>query len=122
MFIKLIIFFIFTLLSQNIWSETNIHRREDNCVVKFRGQNLHEGDTMDVKGKYYKVEDCQLQRAYHACGTHIIVMLNIVCEAVERHKKIPSNERFSRFIRQKLLTEACCQSLCTVSEMTRYCP
>jgi len=122
MFIKLLRIFILILLAQNIWSLKTIRSKEDNCVVKHNGQKLNEGDIIDIKGKFYKVEDCELHRAYHACGTHIIFIINIVCQAIEQHKLTPAKKRFTRFVQQKLLTEACCQNLCTVSEMTRYCP
>jgi hypothetical protein len=122
MFINPLRIFIFTLLAQNIWSLKTIRSKDDNCVVKHNGQILTEGDVIDVKGKFYKVEDCGLHRAYHACGTHIIFIINIVCQAIEQHKLTPTKKRFTRFVQQKLLTEACCQNLCTVSEMTRYCP
>jgi hypothetical protein len=117
-----IIFFIFILLAQNISSETNIPSQDDKCVIEHNGEKLNEGDIVDIQNKIYKVEDCQLHRAYHVCGTHIIFIINIVCEAIEQYQIMSSKTRFTRFVQQKLLTEACCQNLCTVSEMTRYCP
>lgn len=123
MFIKPILLFIFTVFVLNVRSKTIPSIKEANCIVEHNGQKLHEGDIIDITGKYYKVEDCGLHRAYHACGTHIIFIINIVCQAVEQHRTAPPSEkRFTRFAQQKLLTEACCQNLCTVSEMTRYCP
>lgn len=121
--INSIIFLILILFIQNITSKTTtIRSKEENCVVKHNGQTLKEGDIIDNNKKFYKVEDCGLHRAYHACGTHIIMILNIVCGAIEKHKTISYKKRATRFVQQKLLTEACCLSLCTVSEMTRYCP
>lgn len=123
MFVNTIIIVVLTLLVQNTSSKTVIpSSSKQNCTVQHSGQQLNEGDVVDVRGKLYKVEECELHRAYHACGTHILFIINIVCQAVEKQKMNPAKQRFSRFVKQKLLTEACCQSLCTVSEMTRYCP
>ncbi|CAF3188154.1 unnamed protein product [Rotaria socialis] len=122
MFINTIIFIVLTLLTQSAWSKFDVASSKPNCTVQHNGQQLSEGDSIDVQGKLYKVEDCELHRAYHACGTHVLFIINIVCQALEKHKISPSKQRFSRFVKQKLLTEACCQSLCTISEMTRYCP
>ena len=110
------------ILTPHIASKAITASKDENCVVEHNGQKLSEGDSIDIKGKFYKVEDCALHRAYHACGTHIIFIINIVCQAVEQHRLNPNKKRYSRFAQQKLLTEACCQNLCTVSEMTRYCP
>ncbi len=122
MFINPIIILILASLAQNIWSIPIIPTKEHGCIIEHDGQKLNEGDSIDITGKFYKVEDCQLQRAYHACGTDIIYIINLVCQAIEQQNIIPSKKRISRFVQQKLLTEACCQNLCTVSEMTRYCP
>ena len=91
-------------------------------MVKYGKRSLKEGQQILIHKKLYKVEDCELHRAYHACGTHILFIINIVCHALEQHKIVPHKNRLPRFSKQKLLTEACCQHLCTVSEMTRYCP
>lgn len=96
--------------------------KESMCFIKHAGHKYYEGDTLDMKGKFYKVEDCALHRAYNACGPHLIYILNLVCQAVEKQKYSSNKRRVSRFVQQKLLTEACCQNLCTVSEMSRYCP
>ena len=94
------------------------------CTVKYGKRILAEDEVITVNTKLYKVENCQLHRAFHFCGTHLWYMLNIVCEAVEPHIKEedPFAARVRRFTRQKLLSEACCLSICTVHEMTRYCP
>ncbi|CAF1485425.1 unnamed protein product [Rotaria sordida] len=94
-----------------------------NCSAKHDGRILKEGESFEIKGKLYKVEDCTLHRAYHACGTYLLQMVSIACEVVQQQKrKNPNSIRFRRFLQRKLLTEACCQTLCTVTEMTRYCP
>lgn len=122
MFVNKILFVILSLLIQNTWCKTDVLSSKENCSVEHNGQKLTEGDVIDVQRKLYKVEDCELHRAFHACGTDILYIINIVCQAVEQHKITSSKQRYTRFVKQKLLTEACCQSFCTVSEMTRYCP
>ena len=94
------------------------------CTLKHGNRLLKEGDKITVSDKLYKVEECQLQRAYQTCGTHLWFMINIVCEAIDKQKprtsaiRIPSR----RFAEEKLLSDACCDHACTVNEMTRYCP
>ena len=104
--------------------EIKSKRKEFNCTINHQGHQLIDGQSIELNGKIYKMEDCSLQRAYHACGTHLLFIINIVCRAVE-HKKSTKDLNQSkynrRFSRKKLLTEACCQTLCTVNEMTRYC-
>jgi len=115
--------FLLLIIIETIWSKSiNLYQRQTTCVIDYNGQKLLEGDAIEINGKFYKVEDCALHRAYHACGTQIIYIVNLVCQAVEQNKLKSHRTRFTRFAQQKLLTEACCQSLCTVSEMTRYCP
>jgi hypothetical protein len=122
MLINTFVFILLILLSHSAWGRAISPSSDAKCTVEHNGQRLYEGESVDMKGKLYKVEDCVLHRAYHACGTHILYIMNIVCQAVEHHKISPVLSRSRRFARQKLLTEACCQNLCTVSEMTRYCP
>lgn len=115
--------FLFSSLVSIVISKAIISKKETNCFVEHNGQKLHEGDSVEINSKFYKVEDCALHRAFNACGPHIIYIVNIVCQAVEQHRSSSAGKnRVTRFAQQKLLTEACCQNLCTVSEMTRYCP
>ncbi|CAF1017190.1 unnamed protein product [Rotaria sp. Silwood1] len=94
-----------------------------NCTVKHGIHLLNEGEKIIIHGKLYKVEDCHLQRAYRACGPDLWYIVNIVCEAIDLHKeKTNLGTRIRKFVQQKLLTEACCESSCTVVEMSRYCP
>ena len=110
-----LVFFVFYLQSSAA--------SESPCQLSHAGRPLKEGESLEVKGKIYKVEGCALHRAYHACGTHIFHIVNIVCQALDNNHAGPRRKkRVPRYLRQKLLTEACCQSVCTVSEMTRYCP
>ena len=77
------------------------------CTVRHGKRLLKEGDEITINTRLYKVEYCILQRAYHACGAHLWVMIKI---------------RRRRFTEEKLLIDACCLNICTVHEMTRYCP
>ncbi|CAF1008662.1 unnamed protein product [Didymodactylos carnosus] len=106
------------------------------CTIEYNDQMLKEDEIIDINSKFYKVEECQLSRAYHACGPNIFHMLKIVCSIAEQFikKRTPStndhrNDRSSSSLgllasntRPKLITESCCQNLCTIPEMTRYCP
>jgi hypothetical protein len=93
------------------------------CSMEYDKHVLKEGDGIIITTKLYKIENCKLQRAYHVCGARLWFVINIVCEAIELKKRENKRyNRFRRFVQQKLLTEACCQSICTINEMTRYCP
>ena len=93
------------------------------CTLKHGNRLLKEGDKISVNDKLYKVEECQLQRAYQTCGTHLWFMINIVCEAIDKQKPRSSlRTPARRFAEEKLLSDACCDHACTVNEMTRYCP
>ncbi|CAF0851875.1 unnamed protein product [Adineta steineri] len=122
MCVKTILFILFVLLIRNTWSKENSPSSDEPCTMSHNGTLLHEGDIIGIKGKLYKFEDCGLHRAYHVCGTQIMSIISIVCQALYKEKPSLPGIRYSRFVRQKLLTEACCHDVCTVSEMTRYCP
>ncbi|CAF0939974.1 unnamed protein product [Rotaria sordida] len=123
MLFNTIIFLTLILLAQSALSDkVDIESSKGACNLKHKGEELHEGQTIEQSGKFFKVEGCELHRAYHACGTQVLFIINIVCQALDQQRINPMKQRFSRFVKQKLLTEACCQSVCTVSEMTRYCP
>jgi hypothetical protein len=94
----------------------------DNCIVKHGENLLKEGEIIEIKLKLYKVEDCQLQRAYHLCGIHILNMVSFVCRAIaadQERQNFKKNVR--RFTQKKLLIDTCCLNVCTISEMARYC-
>jgi len=111
------------IFNQNVWSQRVLSSINVNCTINHDGYLLKEGESVEIRGKLYKMEDCGLHRAYHACGSYLLQMVSIACEVVQQQKRTtPSKKRFRRFLRRKLLTEACCETLCTVSEMTRYCP
>lgn len=122
MFFPVFIITLLALLNDNVMSRSISSSKNVNCTVNYDGRYLNEGESMEIKGKIYKVEDCGLHRAYHACGTYLLQMVSIACEVVGQQKqKTIEKKRFRRYLPRKLLTEACCETLCTVTEMTRYC-
>jgi len=123
MFYSIFLLVTVVIFNQNVWSQKVLSSINVNCTINHDGYLLKEGESVEIRGKLYKMEDCGLHRAYHACGSYLLQMVSIACEVVQRQKQtMPSKKRFRRFLRRKLLTEACCETLCTVSEMTRYCP
>ena len=121
--------FFVTLLSvvqtrESSTSSLNVVSANTSCTVTHRGHVLTEGESTEIDGKIYKVEDCAVQRAFHACGTHLYHVIQLVCQLVDerKHQTKKSRTRRRRFSRRKTVTEACCLSVCTVPEMTRYCP
>lgn len=133
------ILFLFTIL---IFYPGNEHRADalalnGKCGVDHEERFYSEGEAVIIGKKIYKVEDCQLQRAYQACGAPLWYMINVVCQSVEKQKSRTSTlasmtsspstaagvkYRPRRFLRETLLTDSCCERPCTISEMTRYCP
>lgn len=122
-------------------SNSNPTLKQLNCSKQIDGRTIVDGESIEINGKIYKMEDGQLDRAYHACGKHLLTILSIVCELIQHDQRSDSSsvksvhsmttsspstsnirQRFKRFSRRKLLTEACCLNLCTIQEMTRYCP
>jgi len=111
------------MLNQIDANRNNLSSSSKICILKYNKHLLKEGDEVIINTKLHKVEGCQLQRAYQACGTHLWFVINIVCGAIESQGGENTRyKRFRRFTHKKLLTEACCQSTCTINEMTRYCP
>ena len=119
------LFFFFLSTNENVFCHPITNSGQNlTCTMNYDGHSLKESQSVEIKGKLYKVEDCVLQRAYHACGSYLLQMVSIACEILDQQKqrKLNHNLRLKRFIPRKLLTEACCETLCTVTEMTRYCP
>ena len=123
MFSPIFLFVIFILINQSTGNRVLSSSTNSNCSFQHGNQILKEGEKVLVNGKLYKVEDCQLQRAYQTCGTHLWFMINIVCEAIDKQKNRHRHySRIRRFAEEKLLSDACCDHACTINEMTRYCP
>ncbi|CAF0773856.1 unnamed protein product [Adineta steineri] len=122
MFFFKYLLFVSILFHQNVYSKTVLSSANDDCIVKYGRRLLQEGQTIEIKGKLYKVEDCELHRAYHACGTSLLQMVSIACDAIQNQKYKTPSKRVRKHLRQKLLTEACCETVCTVAEMALYCP
>lgn len=120
MFSSICILILFTVIVQANVSRMRFPSTSGECSLKHGFRSLKEGEKITIQDKLYKVEDCQLQRAYQTCGTHLWFMINIVCEAIDKQK--PRKQRKRRFVEEKLLSDACCDHACTVNEMTRYCP
>lgn len=95
----------------------------ENCTIRYGDEELTEGSEIFINRKLYKVEDCQLQRAYQTCGSLLWGILYIVCEAIETQKLIEEQDKMEkRYTKEKLLTDACCLNACTINEISRYCP
>ncbi|CAF0861012.1 unnamed protein product [Didymodactylos carnosus] len=98
--------------------------RNGQCLIDYDDRLLSEGESVQIKGKLYKNEDCLLERAYHACGPNILQMVKIVCRIVDQYlSKITKSIVTRRSAASpKIISESCCRSVCTISELTRYCP
>jgi len=113
--------------------------RDDQCVVEYDGRYLTENSVLQIRKKLYRVENCLLERVFHACGPNLLLMLNVVCRVIEQHQTtttpitslrwptIPSSAKFIHRLYSRasktprVITESCCENLCTISELTRYC-
>lgn len=112
--------------------------REDQCVVEYDGKYLNENSVIQLRKKLYRVENCLLERVFHACGPNLLLMLNVVCRVVEQHQTTtPISALYQQttstskdFLHRisprasktpRVITESCCENLCTISELTRYC-
>ncbi len=114
--------------------------RDNQCIVEYDGQYLTENSVLQIRKKLYRVENCLLERVFHACGPNLLLMLNVVCRAVEQQQtttttttptpgtilRRPTAEYFHRLYGRanktpRVITESCCENLCTISELSRYC-
>ncbi len=116
--------------------------RDDQCIVEYDGQYLTENSILQIRKKLYRVENCLLERVFHACGPNLLLMLNVVCRVVEQHQTTtpittlrrsttpspppPTDEYFHQLYGRanktpRVITESCCENLCTISELSRYC-
>ena len=109
--------------------------KQDQCFVEYAGQLLAEMSVLKIRKKIFRVEDCLLERVYQTCGPNLLLMLSVVCRVVEQHK---TSNVFSNFKREtslssiehfdsiedrtkRVITESCCENLCSITELTRYC-
>ncbi|UJR33806.1 hypothetical protein I4U23_021230 [Adineta vaga] len=112
--------------------------RDYQCVVEYDGKFLTENSVIQLRKKLYRVENCLLERVFHACGPNLLLMLNVVCRVVEQQQTttprtisyrqtVPTSKAFIHRISPRanktprVITESCCENLCTISELTRYC-
>jgi hypothetical protein len=89
---------------------------------------LSEGEIVKIKNKWFKVEDCRLNRAYLvACGSKFFFQVrDLVCSYVEQHygRKITRRQTQDDLINviDTSFYGVCCQSACTIAELVQYCP
>jgi len=108
---------------------------KNQCSVEYNGQLFVENSIIKIRKKVFRVEDCLLERVYHACGPNLVLMLSVVCGVVEKHKTSNTYENFKRESilpsmnhlystadrTKRVITESCCENRCSISELTRYC-
>lgn len=110
-------------------------QKNGKCLVEYDGKLHDEGSVVKTRKKTFRVEGCLLERVYHACGPKLLLMLSLVCRVVEQEKPpstIKTPERTptvssvqrvgsSAYKIKRVLAESCCENLCNVAELTRYC-
>lgn len=114
---------------------------DGQCAVEYGGQYLTEKSVIQIRKKLYRVENCLLERVFHACGPNLLLMLNVVCRVVEKSQAMTTTTPLTAVRRDttpaipsvlyrlyprasktpRVITESCCESLCTISELSRYC-
>ncbi len=104
------------------------------CTVEVNNEDeksnsITEGEIVQIKGKWFKVEDCRLNRAYVVtCGSRLLrQMRDVVCSYVEQHygKKILKRRQTTDDlinIIDKSYYGVCCKSACTIAELAQHCP
>ncbi|CAF3303571.1 unnamed protein product [Rotaria sp. Silwood2] len=91
---------------------------------------LSEGEIIKIKGKWFKVEGCRLNRAYPvACGSKLFYQLrDLSCSFIEENpnnKKVHGHQQTKNDLINLLdqsYYNACCESACTVYEFIQSCP
>ena len=89
---------------------------------------LTEGEIVQIKMKWFKVEDCRLNRAYVAsCGSKLFrQMRDVVWSYVAKH---PGQRLLTRRQTADDLIDLidrsyyglCCKSACTIAELAQQC-
>jgi hypothetical protein len=90
---------------------------------------MTEGEIIQIKDKWFKVEDCRLNRAYIvSCGSRLFhQMHDFVCSFIQQHykkkilKRRQTDDELINLI-DKSYYDVCCESACTISELIHYCP
>jgi hypothetical protein len=109
--------------------------KHEQCFVDYDGQLLAETSVIKIRKKIFRVEDCVLERVYQTCGPNLLLMLSVVCRVVEQHKTSNVYTNFKREASlssidhfditedkvKRVITESCCENLCSIAELTRYC-
>ena len=101
---------------------------ELNDQVNSDNQMLTEGEIVKIKDKWYKVEDCRLNRAYMMpCGSKLFrQMRELVCSLIAQHeeKKIVKrqlNEEELINTIDRSYYGVCCRNACTIAELAQHC-
>ena len=106
--------------------------RLDQCRVEVNGhQWLDESQLIQVKNRWFKVEDCRLNRAYAVtCGSKLFDRLRfIACSIMDQIVDAPTIGR--RWRRNTQIDAArlepskenlCCEKACTMADLVQYCP
>jgi hypothetical protein len=109
--------------------------KNGKCFVEYDGQLLAETSVIKIRRKIFRVEECLLERVYQTCGPNLLLMLSVVCRVVEQHKTSNvvlnlKRETSLSFVEhaestedrvKRVITESCCENLCSVAELSRYC-
>ncbi|UJR13496.1 hypothetical protein I4U23_000510 [Adineta vaga] len=102
--------------------------QSNQCFVEYDNQLLSEYSVIKIRKKNFRVENCLLERVYHACGPNLLLMLSVVCRVLEQDGsassyKLTNTKRAisSTRLTKHVITESCCENLCNISEITRYC-
>ncbi|CAF1445321.1 unnamed protein product [Rotaria magnacalcarata] len=114
---------LIVVISKTDGKQNTLKSLTNSCTLQHGTSILKEDSKVVVDGKVFKVENCELQRAYQTCGPNLWNVINIVCDAIRRETiKGKTVHRLRRSSKPKLITEACCENYCTVLEMAHFCP
>jgi len=101
------------------------------CSVELNGKSklLSEGEVIKIKQKWFKVEECRLNRAYRVpCGSKLFYRLrDLACSFVEGtndktiHVRRQTKNELIHFL-DKSDYNICCENACTIAEFIQYCP
>ncbi|CAF0998627.1 unnamed protein product [Adineta ricciae] len=98
----------------------------NQCSVELqdRPKHLVEGQVVKLKTKFFKVEECRLNRAYRApCGSRLFFQLqNLVCATAKQtlHRRQVTSYEPIDFLQRSGSSE-CCESACTIAEFFQHC-